>query len=160
MMRQVVLVAFVAMAMLAVAKDAPERKTWRGDFAQFLALIEAAEKAEPFELAALRKRLLGKRVQWMGTLKSFWERRPYFQESFVRVNETTELARVRYYLDPTQVARWELFDHFAVVGYSGVISDVRVETAVTKTPFLVVDLRQVKLVEPTAANKDIDSDRK
>jgi hypothetical protein len=67
---------------------------------------------------------------------------------------------VRYYLDPTQVARWELFDHFAVVGYSGVISDVRVETAVTKTPFLVVDLRQVKLVEPTAANKDIDSDRK
>ena len=99
MMRQGVLVAFVAMAMLAVAKDAPERKTWRGDFAQFLALIEAAEKAEPFELAALRKRLLGKRVQWMGTLKSFWERRPYFQESFVRVNETTELARVRYYLD-------------------------------------------------------------
>lgn len=116
-------------------------------------LRENAETGGSVDLNTLKQRLVDRHVRWQGTLKYFRKGRPYIRESFVRVDEETKLAAVMFYADPDDVQAWERLERGSAVEYSGVISDVKVETVMTKTPFIFIELRHVKVVKPGSASK-------
>ena len=128
---------------------------WETDFPTFLKVMrEAAQKNlvannGDVDSDALNKIFLDKTVTWEGTLKYVHKGRPYFLESFVRVNKNTKLAAVMYYPDPTQVTQWEKIEKGSKVKYTGVIKTVRIDTVVSKEPFPFIDLKGVKPTKVT-----------
>lgn len=126
---------------------------WTEDFGTFLATLK--QSAEPscarnsgqIAVTELETIFLDKRVFWEGTLKYVHKGRPYFVEAFVPVNGNTKLAAVMYYPDTHQALEWENIKQGAKVKYTGVISEVRVETVASKKPFPFVVLRNVGIVE-------------
>jgi len=149
----IILAAVMAMAVPALAEDAPEREIWQTDFTRFLSFIKTTEERGSFDLDTLKQRLVDRRVQWRGSLKYFRKGRPYIRESFVRVDKTTKVARVMFYAEPKDVKAWENLKTSAAVQYSGVISDVKLATGLKEKPFIYIDLRQVKVVKTENANK-------
>ena len=109
-------------------------KTWQNDFSLFLGrlqqMVEASRTGTEGEISVddLNREFLNKKVRWTGTLKYFHKGRPYFVESFVRINDDTKLSAVMYYPDPERVSEWEGLPRGTQVEYEGTISAVRVET--------------------------------
>jgi hypothetical protein len=128
---------------------------WETDFSTFLKVLrEAAQENRVVNTGdvdsdALNKIFLDKTVTWEGTLKYVHKGRPYFLESFVRVNKNTKLAAVMYYPDPTQVPQWEKIEKGSKVKYTGVIKTVHIDTIVSKEPFPFIDLKGVKPTKVT-----------
>jgi hypothetical protein len=129
---------------MAQGPAAQEEKPWQTDFDVFLGYMEDAEAANPLDLDALAARLVDRKVVWRGTIKYVLRGRPYIRESFVPVDASTRLSRVMYFVDAEDIEAWEGFERGDVLGYSGVVSAVKVETIITDVPFVFIELREVR----------------
>ena len=147
-----IIIAILVTATWATAAEKPAKaEPWQSDFQQFLTSMEQSNDRASTDLEGLKKAFLGKTIKWKGTLKYVCKGKPYIRETFVRIDQETQMSRVMYYTDPDDAKVWEEIAEGSAVEYSGTISDVKV-MAGPKKSFLYVELSHVKIVASVAAN--------
>jgi len=145
-----VLVFFISLSSLSTFADEPlKQEPWQTDFSKFLTFTEELNKQDPINLENIKEKLLSKNVQWRGTFKYLWKNKPHFLESFVSLDEDTKMARAMFYANADDLNNWKQVIKGAEVGYAGVITDVKIETVIPSTPFIYVEVHQVKIINET-----------